>query len=186
MFKGELKKEVLSHLKVSLVWLVVVTLIRWQWRFNLVWFWLGGLIGTYLLDIDHIINTLFVFPNTLTGRKLKELLGKGRFKEFLILLGETHYERMNLTFHNALFQPIFYVFCFFILTSSGSLFGKGLVMAMALHLLKDEFEELINKKEEHLRQWLFWQIKREVTFKEQGIFLAVMLATFLGLNLLLV
>jgi len=61
-----------------------------------------------------------------------------------------------------------------------------LVMAMALHLLKDELEPLLLGREEYLRKWLFWQIKTEVSFYNQKLFVVLMLIVFLGLNLLLI
>lgn len=161
-------------------------MIRWDWRLNLIWLWLGGLLGTFLLDLDHLIYTLVIYPQEETSFKAKSLLQQRQFKAMLALLISTRYERFKLSFHNALFQPIFAVFCFWVLTSTPGLLGKGLVMAMALHLLKDEFSSLFKQSDEFTRKWLFWQIKREVSFKEQKIFVVLMLLVFLGLNLLLI
>ena len=181
-----LKKEIRSHLLVTLVWLVIITFLRWSWHWNLVLLWLGALVGTFLLDIDHLLYTLWIYPHELTSMRVKRLIDQRRFKEALILLADTHEERFKFSFHTALFQPILYVVCFFVLTSTGSLFGAGLVMAMALHLLKDEIELLLLGKEEHLRKWLFWQVKTEVSLNQQKFFVILMLLIFLGLNLLLI
>ena len=179
-----LKKELRSHFLVTLVWLVAITLLRWDW--NLILLWLGGLVGTFLLDIDHLFYLLVVYPHELTGMRVKRLFEQGRIKEALVLVADTQDERFKLSFHNALFQLILYVVCFFVLTSTGSLFGAGLVMAMALHLLKDEFELLFKGKEKRLREWLFWQVKGEISFYHQKLFVILMLLIFLGLNLLLI
>lgn len=152
-----IKKEMISHLSVTLVWLGLVTLLRWDWRLNLIWLWGGGLLGSFWLDWADIFY--------------QKAIGSQEEKS---------------PFHNALFQTIFYVFCFWVLTSTGGLFGKGLVMAMALHLLKDEIHLLLTGREELLRRWLFWPIKREISFGEQKTFVILMLLVFLGLNLLLV
>lgn len=181
-----LKKEVRSHLLVTLVWLVLVTLVRWSWHWNLILLWLGGLVGTFLLDIDHLLYALWIYPHELTSMRVRHLVEQRRFKETLVLLVDTHDERLKLSFHTALFQLILYVVCFFVLTSTGSLFGSGLVMAMALHLLKDEFDLLLRGREEHLRQWLFWQVKTEITLGQQKFFVILMLLVFLGLNILLI
>lgn len=189
-----LKRELSTHYSVAAIWLVLVTLLRWLTRGYPAWsplvtivsFWLGGLIGTFFLDIDHLIYTFVIYPQELTSLRVKRLLSQHKIKETLILLADTHEERNKLSFHNALFQPIFFVFCFWILTSTNSWFGKGLVMAIALHLLKDEIELLVLGREEHLRSWLFWQIKREISFQAQKAFVIVMFLVFLGLNLLLV
>lgn len=184
--KTMLKKEVRSHLLVTFIWLVLITLLRWNWHWNLILLWLGALVGTFLIDIDHLLYALVIYPHELTSMRVKRLVDQRRFKEALILLADTQAERIKLPFHSALFQIILYVACFFVLTSTGSLFGAGLVMAMALHLLKDEFELLLRGEEERLRKWLFWQIKTEVTFNQQKLFLILMLLVFIGLNLLLI
>ena len=181
-----LKKKLKGHFLVTFIWLVLVTLFRWDWHWNLLWLWLGGLVGTFLLDIDHLLYTLVFYPHELTSIRVKRLFQQRHFKEALILLKDTIGERTKLSFHNALFQPIFYVFCFFVLTSTDSLFGAGLVMAMALHLLKDEFELLFQGREEFLRQWLFWQVKTKVSLRKQKFFVILMFLIFLGLNLLLI
>lgn len=152
-----LKKELASHYLVSLIWLVIITLLRWDWRLNLIWLWGGGLLGSFWLDWADIFY--------------QKAIGSQEEKS---------------PFHNALFQVVFFVFCFWVLTSTGSLFGKGLVMAMALHLLKDEFHLLLAGREEQLRGWLFWPIRREVSFQEQKFFVILMLLVFLGLNIFLI
>jgi len=181
-----LKKEVRSHLLITLIWLGLITFLRWSWHWSLVLFWLGGVIGAFFLDIDHLLYALVIYPHELTSMRVKRLMDQRRFKDALILLADTQDERIKLSFHNVLFQLIFCVFCFFVLTSTGSQFGTGLVMAMALHLLKDELELLLRGKDEHLRQWLFWQVKTEVTLNQQKSFVILMLLVFVGLSLLLV
>src|SRR4030043_1204834 len=181
-----LKKEVRGHLLVTLIWLMVVTFLRWSWHWNLIELWLGGLIGTFFLDSDQLLYTLFIYPQEFTSQRVKRYLQLQQYKEALALLADTTNERTRMPFHGALFQLIFYVFCFWILTSTPNLFGKSLVMAMALHLLVDELEPLLKGKEERLRQWLFWQIKTEITFNKQKTFVFLMLLIFFGLNLLLI
>lgn len=178
------KKEFLGHLLITLGWLVIITLLRWFWHLSLVWLWLGGLIGTFLLDIDHLIYFLMTNPHELTSQRVKRLLEQHRFKETLSLMADTRRERPKLALHNALFQVILYILAFFVLTSTNNLFGAGLVMGLALHLLKDEFQDLIID-EEYLRTWLFWPVKIEISLQNQKFFVILMLLILLGLNLLL-
>jgi hypothetical protein len=180
------KKEVTNHLLVTLAWLGIITFLRWSWHWNLILLWLGGFVGTFLLDTDHLLYTLIIYPQELTSMRVRRLLELRRFKEALVLLTDTQEERFKLVFHGALFQLTFFVFCFWVLTSTGSLLGAGLVMGMALHLLKDEFELLLLGREEYLRKWLFWQVKGEVSFYHQKLFVVLMLVVFLGLNILLI
>ena len=67
------------------------------------------------------------------------MAGQGKFLGTLKFLAETRSERKNLIFHTILFQAIFLVLTIFVLTSSGSLFGRGLVLAFYLHLLVDAY-----------------------------------------------
>lgn len=182
----ELRKKVAKRLLVTLVWLAIITLLRWHWRWSLIWLWLGGLGGTFLLDIDHLLYVLIVSPQEATSLRVKQLLKEKQVKESLVLLAATSQERVKLTFHSALFQPILYVVCFFVLTSTGSLFGAGLVMAMALHLLREEISFLLQGKEEDLQRRFFWQIKTGISLRNQKFFVIFMLLVFLGLNLLLI
>lgn len=181
-----LKREIASHLLVTLVWLALITVLRWTWHWDLILLWLGGLVGTFLIEADHFFYLLLINPHELTSLRVKRLFGQRRIKNALVLIADTAEERTKLAFHNVLFQLILYILCFFVLTSTGNLFVRGLVMGMALHLLKDEFGELLAGREEILRRWLFWPVKVEVSFQNQKIFLALMALIFLGLNFLLV
>lgn len=180
------KKEFLSHFFITLIWLLIITLLRWSWQWNLIWLWLGGFIGTFLIDLDHFIYLFFTNPHELTSQRAQRLWEQKHLKELVILTFNTTEERIRLAFHNVLFQLILFILCFFVLTSTGSLFGSGLVMSMALHLLKDEFHEWQVGREERLGQWLFWPIKMEVSLQNQKIFLIFMALLFVGLNFFLI
>jgi hypothetical protein len=110
---------------------------------------------------------------------------KRDFKGLILLLERYHDTHTRLIFHSALFQVIFLIFTLYIFTSSGSLFGSGLVAGINLHLLKDEWQDY-SENPAHLNDWLFWRIKRKVSFGEQKIFLILMLLGFLGLNSFLI
>ncbi|MDO8551343.1 MAG: hypothetical protein Q7S03_01520 [bacterium] len=178
-------KGIFTRLLLTFIWVVLVSIFRWDWQLNLILLWLGAFLGTFLLDIDHIFY-MYIHPHELTSIRFKRYLEQKSYKEALLLLVNTHSERIKLNFHNALFQPFLYVVCFFVLSTSGSLLGQGLVMAMALHLLKDEFECLLLKKEDYLRSLIFWPIKGQISLTNQKIFLIAMFLVFLGLNLFLI
>ena len=104
------RKELKNRLLLTAIWLAVITLLRWRWNWDLLGFWVGGFLGTFLLDVDHLIYTLFVYPEEATSQKVRSLVQDGRFQEILALLRQTEKERIRLSFHNAGFQVIFYVF----------------------------------------------------------------------------
>jgi hypothetical protein len=179
------KKEFVIHLLSTIIWLALITLFRWSWHLNLIWFWLGGLAGAFLLDIDHLIYFFVTSPHELTSQRVRRLFEQRRFKEGLFLMANTVLERPRLSLHNALFQVILCVLALFVLTSTNNLFGAGLVMSLVLHLLEDEFQDL-KKDANHLRNWLFWQFKFEVSLQGQKIYLILMTLIFVGLNLFLI
>lgn len=152
--------EFFSHLIVSLIYLSIISLFKIG-RFNSVDYlllWLGGLLGTYFIDIDHLIYCIFSRPDKSCSTKVQELLKKKNYKKTIFTMAETHFEHDELSFHNAVFIPIWIIFCFFILSSSGSIFASAMVMAMYLHLLKDIWDMVRIKKSYDLK-FLFWQIK---------------------------
>ena len=70
------------------------------------------------------------------------MLGKGEVFKTLDLLAETRYERTKLIFHTIFFQVIFFILSFLVISSSGSIFGRGLVLAFLLHLSIDQIIDL--------------------------------------------
>ena len=185
-WKKMFKKELKVHFLTTFIWLIIITLLKWQWQWNLIWLWFGAFIGTFLIDIDHLIYLFFTNPHELTSQRVRRLWEEKHLKELIVLTFDTSEERMKLAFHNVLFQLILFILCFFVLTSTSNLFGVGLVMSMALHLLKDEFHEWWAGREERLKEWLFWPIKMEVSLQNQKIFLIFMLLLFVALNFLLI
>lgn len=178
------KKEIRSRLILSLVWLSLISLLRWQWTWGLLGLWLGGLVGTFLLELDHLLY-VFTYPQELSSQRVKRFLDQGNFKEALGLIYQTRAERVRLTFHSALFQLIFWVVCFFAVSSSNVWFGIGLVMVAALQLLAWEFSFLLTNREEELRKRLFWQEEVSVSPRQQKAFVLIMALFFLGFSLFL-
>ena len=176
-----LKKELTTHYLLTLVWLGAVSFLRWKWNLELIGLWLGALVGTMILDLDQVFYALLIYSE----EKAKEFWRQRKIKALLEYLAETYSQRTKLPFHNAVFQVGFLLFSFWVLTSSAGLFGKGLVMAANLHLLKDEFHLLLKGREEQLRRWLFWPVRGEISFGGQKIFVGIIGLVFLGLNLLL-
>lgn len=181
-----LKKELRNRLLLIFAWLLVITLLRWNWRWELIGFWLGGLIGTFFLDLDHWFYVFWLKPHELTSQRVKHQLNQNHYREALILLSDTKGERIRLSFFNAPFQLVLYLICFFVLTSTANLFGAGLVMAMALSFLKEEFGFLFKGKTERLTARLFWPLNLQISSPNLKFYLISMLLIFIGLNLLLI
>ena len=64
----------------------------------------------------------------------------------LILLYDTKKERRDLIFHTVEFQVIFTILTFWVVTSSGSLFARGLVLGYFLSLTIFNLKKFIDKE----------------------------------------
>lgn len=133
-----MKKELGKHYLVFLIVFAIASLFNGWIQMGFYKFWLGGIVGTVLPDIDHLIYSYFLKPQDLTSLRIKSLLDKGKILRTWDLIATTESERTSLIFHSAHFQIIFVVFAFFIVTSSGSLVGKGIALSFLIHLLVDQ------------------------------------------------
>lgn len=162
------------------------SLIFWKnygWQFLL---WLvGGVVGWYLLVADRLLWVYFSHPKEKMSLYIKDLVKKGKFKQVILDLEKYKDYQKHLSFRSALFQVVWVALAFFTITSTPSFFGKGLVMALGLHLLIDEWEDQL-KDPNILNSWLFWQIKRKITLQEQKTFLWLMTGLFFILTILMV
>jgi hypothetical protein len=146
-----MKKDFLIHFSSLVLFFLLITLIKRWFNFNVWPFWIGGIIGTLLPDIDHLIYVKYLRPQELLSQRVNYLMADRNILKSLELLYETRYERTKLVFHTVMFQAIFIGLTFFVITSSGSLFGKGIVLAFLLHLLVDQVVDL--KSLNNLDNW---------------------------------
>ena len=137
-----MKRELAQHFVSTLMLLILVVVFK-RW-FSLSYWPLvvGGIVGTFLPDVDHLIHIYFREPQELTSQRVVSLVGQKEIPRTLSLLYETRSERKNLIFHSFYFQILFWILTFLVISSSGSVFGRGLVAAFSLHLIVDEFVDL--------------------------------------------
>jgi hypothetical protein len=151
------KKEILTHLSYLFVFTVIVVLLKGWIKLDLDnakivgLFILGGLLGTALPDIDHLIYVYLLRPQDLTSQRVDYLMAKHQVWQMFELMASTREERKQLIFHTAHFQIIFWILSFLVISSTGSIFGAGLVLAFSLHLLVDQLLDLL--KLDHLTNW---------------------------------
>lgn len=133
-----MKREFFIHFAFVVSFFIFISVFKGWLSFNYWLFWSGGVIGTLLPDLDHIIYVYFFKPHELTSQRVNSLVGKRSVKEAFRLLIDTRSERKDLIFHSVLFQVVFFVLAFLVLTSSGNIFGRGLVLAFLVHLFVDQ------------------------------------------------
>lgn len=146
-----MRREFFLHLAFLVSFFLLVSVFRNWFSFSYWPFWVGGFFGAFLPDIDHLIYIYFLRPEELTSQRANYMLNKRNFGGTVSLLTDTKEERKTLVFHTILFQVIFLILTFLVLTSSGSLFGTGLVLAFSLHFLVDQ---IIDIRENSWSRWL--------------------------------
>ena len=107
--------------------------------------------GTLLPDADHLLYVYFLKPKEAVSQKVSSLISEKKVRESWDVLAETRTQRPELIFHTAYFQMIFLALTLWVVTSSGNLFGRGLVLAFSLHILIDQFIDLMETK--NLDNW---------------------------------
>lgn len=133
-----MKKELYIHFGFTISYLLVLSILNGWFKLSFYGLWIGGLIGTLLPDADHFVYAYFLRPQELTSQRARHLVFKKEYLNSIRLLFDTRKERTNLIFHSVLFQLIFIVVTFLIITSSGSVFGIGLVLSFYIHMLVDQ------------------------------------------------
>lgn len=141
-----MKKTVLINFLLLFSYFLLITLIKRYFSFSYWLFWVGGLVGLYLSDVDHLLHVFVFKPYELTSQRIMALVRVKRIKEALLLLYDTKNERTNLIFHSFNFQIIFLVLTFWLMSSSGNLFGRGLVLSFLLNIVIHLARKLANNE----------------------------------------
>lgn len=147
--------------------------------------WLGWLlgvgIGVVMLFLDRVVYT-YSYPGTQIAQQFFWYWKQKQYLTALTLLYDRRLEAERLAFRSSLFMVVWVPVAFFALTSTQTLFGKGVVMGLMLHILYDSWR-LQKKDPRRLHLRLFWLIKREFSEEERLIFLWVMTAIFVIFSL---
>ena len=98
---------------------------------------LGVLIGCLLPFLDRLIYVFFIGPQELSSQRVAFSLKRGSLVSAIKLLIETRFERQSLIFHSSFFMVIVLALGFWLITSSASFLGKGIVWGMVAHLVVD-------------------------------------------------
>jgi hypothetical protein len=176
-----MKKEAGVQLVCLIIFFAIITLYRrWFTDIHYLLFWLGGFLGLVLPILDSLVYFYFLRPEEPSSLSFKSLLAKRDFKGAISLLHYTREVRAMLIFHTATFQIFFIIFTFFIISSSGSLFGRGIVLAFLLHLFIDQFREFL--AQDTINRW-FQSINITLDRQQTTFYLLInfIILTFFGL-----
>lgn len=138
-----MRKELFIHFSFLISFFILIAIFKRWFNLLLIPFFLGGVVGTILPDIDHFLYVYLLNSTDLTSQRAVFLLSKKDWLRTFDLLAETRYMRTKLIFHTVLFQLIFVVLAFWVVSSSGNIFGRGLVLGFLFHLVVDEFVDFM-------------------------------------------
>jgi len=174
------KRNYLLLLGVGILYFILLDFLHFGFTF----YWeeilviMGGVAGLFLLDLDYFLYVFYVRPDDPLSFKAKDLFQKKDYRGMLGVIKEVSQTGYEFTLHSALFGPVIFILGVFVLTSSGSFFGAGLILGIFLRYIWDSWE-LQRKNPTELNKKLFWQIKTEVSLQTQKIFLLTLLVGFL-------
>jgi hypothetical protein len=134
-----------------IVLLIVLTLIKGWYNFSYALIWFGVLVGYYLPFFDHLFYAYVIRTNSEVSRNIRSLVSIKKIRNLISYVNETKDQRDKLIIHTAYFQVVFSLLTFFILSSSASFFGRGLVYGFCLKLLVEELYDYFGKKD--LSRW---------------------------------
>lgn len=169
---------------IFILYFLSITLLRWQWDLNLVWFWLGGIFGLLFTYVDRLIHVYFTRPHEQLSQQVQHLVKSNRFTETIRLLKTRGDEQRYLAARSVFFMGAFIPAALYVITSTGSAIATGLVMGIGLNLVIDGTIGLKNPAQ--LKWWLFWPIKRDFSDKEAKVVVIVFTSLFFLLSLMLV
>jgi len=143
---------------------------------SLVLLLLGGAFGMMVSWVDRLIWVYYTRPKDSLSVKVKGLIKDKKVWEAFETLKSRGHEQDKLAMSNVLFLAVWCVLSFFVMSSSPSWFGKGVIMGIGLSLVYGIWEDWDDQ--EKLMGRLFWPIKRRVKQNEMQIVLAVFLGFF--------
>ena len=126
-------------------------------------FLIGLYLGFSLLFLDRILHIFFIEPEAEYSQILIDTLRQKKFLLFFktVLLSRAH--QQHLITRSVLFLAAYAGTAFFVITSTGSTIGTGIVLGIGLHYSFDFFRYARNS--DLLHKHFLWQIKK--TFKQQ-------------------
>lgn len=141
-----MKKSLITHFSFLTAFIVLVALFKGWFSLDYLPFLYGGIIGILLPYSDYLIHIYLMKPQADNSRIASSLMNNGNYKQTFNVLVSTRHDLTDLIFHAAYFQLFFLVFSFLVVSSSGSLLGRGLVLAFLLHLLVDQLVDMVETK----------------------------------------
>jgi hypothetical protein len=169
------EKEIKIYSAVLIVYLVIISFLRWELNWRVLLLWLGGFVGLALYNLDHLAYLLWQAPEDSAAIEFRQLVSQRRFKEGLFLLIKTADQRKRLVGHSVIFQGVLVALTFFAVSSTASLLGKGLVMGLFLYSLINQALLLLAGHD--LSSW-FWQVQTRLSKTGEAFYFLILVIIF--------
>lgn len=178
-----MKNKLLWHQVVLIGVLLLITALRlligrWTISSDILWWWLGSILGFIFVFSDRFINILITNPKDAMSLKLKDLWRGGKAIEAFSLTVTERANQTNLVMRSALFTGAWIILAIWTMTSVSNVFSRGFIYGIGLHLVFDLWWDYYIDKASKIRDW-FWQIKRDLSEIEIKQFVFVVGGVFL-------
>lgn len=145
-------------------------------------FVLGVVIGSGIILIDRLLHAFYLFPDTEFNVLIREEWRKKNIFGVLKMLQLADPYQDQLMTRSVLFLVIYWVLALFVLTSTGSILGIGIILGMGLRYVID-FWKVRNQPEVFVHQFL-WQVRHQFTKQQVQLIMAGWVVGFTLLTLL--
>ena len=157
-------KSLFLHIVVFVLFFGAIVFRLYPHWFQMLKFLSGGGIGFSLLFVDRIVHVFWADGESELSLYVRNFFRNKKFVQGLKLLLKARSIQTKLTTRSVVFLVSFLPLSIFVLTSTGSLIGTGLIFGLGLHLVADFFSYAQNPQE--FKRHFLWQIKREVSDTE--------------------
>jgi len=141
-----MQKEIVNHLLYFISYFAFLAIANSLYSLEYWPLFVGGIVGLFICYTDHLLHVFAFNPQELTSQRIIQLVKEKQYKVALKLLYDTNDERKNLVFHTTQFQIIFAVLTFWVVSSSGSLFARGLVLSYFLSLVIYNLKKVVKNE----------------------------------------
>lgn len=143
-------------------------------------FLIGGWVGMFVWLVDKLVYVYYTRPEDGYSVRVKGLISGKQWKEALRVLWQESDGEMRLAMNNVLFMGVWCGLGLFLMTSSASMFARGLVLGIGLELVVGLYHDW--EDQEALMGRLFWPVMRRVSRRELKFVVAGFVAMFLWLS----
>lgn len=140
--------------------------------YQYIFLFIGLSLGSFFLDLDHIVYWLFMEPNIEESRLARLAIFKYDLRSVVKLIESTEKSHTNLIFHHFFFQVILSLISIFAFTSSDNILGKSFLFSINVHLLLHEYYDYKTNKE-YLQDWLFAREQKQLPVAYLGKYIMV-------------